>query len=235
MIQEHDDGARMPSLSVVIPALNARRDLGATLASLGEGVEVVVSDGGSSDGTRDIARRAGARVVMGPRGRGGQIARGVAEAGGDWLLLLHADTVLEPGWRAAAAGAMAGGEDRAFYFRFALDSADPRARRLERVVAWRCRRLGLPYGDQGLLISRRLLERVGGVRPLVLMEDVELARRIGRHRLAALDVRAVTSASRWERDGWTMRSARNLMCLGLYCAGVPARFIMPLYRSGSSR
>ncbi len=72
------------------------------------------------------------------------------------------------------------------YFRFILDSPDPRARQLERAVAWRCRALALPYGDQGLLIHRDLLARVGGVRPLPLMEDVDLVRRLGRSRLTPL-------------------------------------------------
>ena len=124
---------------------------------------------------------------------------------------------------------MAERPDRAGYFRFALDSADPRARRLERLVAWRCRVFALPYGDQGLLISRALLEQVGGIRPLPLMEDVDLVRRLGRRRLAAIGAAAVTSAERWAKEGWTRRSARNLACLSLYLAGVPPRIIARLY------
>jgi hypothetical protein len=119
--------------------------------------------------------------------------------------------------------------DAAGFFRFRLDSADPRARRLERAVAWRCRALALPYGDQGLLIHRGLLARAGGIRPLPLMEDVDLVRRLGRARLVALAADAVTSASKWERDGWYRRSARNLCCLGLYLCGVPPRAIARLY------
>jgi hypothetical protein len=124
---------------------------------------------------------------------------------------------------------MRSGPERAAYFRFVLDSDDPRARRLERLVAWRCRALSLPYGDQGLLIHRNLLERIGGVRPLPLMEDVDLVRRIGRRRLVALDAPAMTSAAKWERDGWRRRSLRNLACLTLYGAGVPPRLIARLY------
>jgi len=89
--------------------------------------------------------------------------------------------------------------------------------------------LGLPYGDQGLLIHRDLLRSVGGVRALPLMEDVDLVRRLGRRRLAAVDVAAVTSAAKWVRDGWYRRSARNLVCLGLYYLGVPPRVIARLY------
>ena len=118
---------------------------------------------------------------------------------------------------------------RAGYFRFALASADARARRIERLVAWRCRWLGLPYGDQGLLIRRASLESVGGIRPLPLMEDVDLARRLGRRRLVALAPRAMTSAARFESGGWYLRSARNLACLGLWYAGAPESLLAKLY------
>jgi rSAM/selenodomain-associated transferase 2 len=215
---------------VVIPALNAATTLPATLASLaGEPADLVVVDGGSTDGTAALAGVAGARVMPAPRGRGVQVAAGIAATHAPWILVLHADTRLGPGWAAAARRHMAGGPERAGYFRFALDDASPAARRLERAVAWRCRVLGLPYGDQGLLVHRSLLARIGGVRPLPLMEDVDLARRIGRRRLAALDVPAVTSAARWRRDGYLRRSSRNLLCLGLWFAGMPPAMIARIY------
>ena len=211
-------------LSVVIPTLNAAATLGTTLAAVAAADEVVVADGGSSDGTQALATTMGARVIQAPRGRGTQLAAGVDAASGEWLLLLHADTRLASGWRKAAVT-----PNRAGYFRFALDSDEPRARRLERLVAWRCRALALPYGDQGLLIHRDLLQAVGGVRPLPLMEDVELARRLGRKRLVALETAAVTSADKWQRQGWYRRSLRNLACLALYFAGIPPRLIARLY------
>jgi len=218
------------SLSVIIPALDATATLPATIAALaGLPGEVVVVDGGSSDGTADLAARLGALVVRSPRGRGRQLAAGVAAARGEWLLLLHADTILAPGWAAAAWGFMAANPGKAAHFRFALDAAEPQARRLERLVAWRCRRLGLAYGDQGLLLSRALLEAVGGIRDLPLMEDVDLVRRIGRKRLVGLEVDAVTSAARWRREGWTRRSLRNLACLSLYLLGAPPRMIARIY------
>ncbi len=217
-------------LSVVIPTLNAAAWLPGALAALGDGAdEVVVCDGGSEDDTARITARLGARIVTAPRGRGTQLAAGIAAARGDFLLLLHADTRLADGWAEVARRFMAAGTARAGYFRFALASDDPRARRLERLVAWRCRWLGLPYGDQGLLIPRALLDAVGGVRPLPLMEDVDLARRIGRRRLVALAADATTSAARWERDGWRRRSARNLLCLSLYLCGVPPAVIARVY------
>ncbi|HEY5302392.1 MAG TPA: TIGR04283 family arsenosugar biosynthesis glycosyltransferase [Acetobacteraceae bacterium] len=218
------------SLSVVIPTLNAAAGLPGTLGALGTAPdEVLVVDGGSEDGTAAMARAAGARVLSAPRGRGSQLAAGIAVARGPWLLLLHADTSLGPGWERAASAHRVN-PSSAGYFRFALDSLDPRARRLERAVAWRCRTLALPYGDQGLLIHRDLLARVGGVRPLPLMEDVDLVRRLGRSRLTPLAADAVTSASRWERDGWRRRSARNLVCLALWFGGVPPGLIARAYR-----
>ena len=218
-------------LSIVIPTLNAAKSLPRTLASVaGSAVaEIIVADGGSGDGTVQLAASLGARTIAAPRGRGQQIAAGAAEAAGPWLLLLHADTELGAGWPGEVAEHMRAGPERAAYFRFALASDDPRARRLERLVAWRCRALALPYGDQGLLIHRDLLERIGGVRPLPLMEDVDLVRRVGRRRLVALDVPAITSAEKWERDGWHRRSLRNAACLTLYVAGVPPRLIARLY------
>jgi rSAM/selenodomain-associated transferase 2 len=214
-------------LAVIIPTLNAAASLPATLRSLA-GADILVVDGGSTDGTVGVAEAAGAGVIQAPRGRGAQLAAGVAATTAPWVLLLHADTRLASGWQGAIdAFVRTGG--RAGYFRFALDSADPRARRLERAVAWRCRVLRLPYGDQGLLIERALLEAVGGIRPLPLMEDVDLARRLRAH-LEPLDGTALTSAARWERDGWVWRSARNLGCLALWYAGVPPTVIARLYR-----
>jgi rSAM/selenodomain-associated transferase 2 len=221
----------MATLSVVIPTLNAAASLARTLDSVAErrDAQIIVTDGGSTDGTVALARAAGAEIVIAPRGRGPQLAAGAAAARGDWLLFLHADTALAPGWRRPAESLMASGEARAGYFRFALDDTSAAARRLERFVAWRCRALALPYGDQGLLIARRRYQAIGGFRPIVLMEDVDLARRLGRAGLMALDHAAVTSAARYRATGFRRRGARNLLCLGLYFLGVPPGVLAHLY------
>lgn len=191
--------------------------------------EIIVVDGGSADATRGTAASAGARVITTQRGRGAQLAAGVAGTRLKWLLLLHADTRLGSGWQDVVRGQMASGPHRAGYFRFHLASSDRRARHLERAVAARCRLFALPYGDQGLLIHRDLLNTIGGIRPLALMEDVDLVRRLGRRRLVALDAPAITSPARWERDGWYRRSFRNMIYLLLYLAGVPTSYIQRLY------
>lgn len=222
-------------LSIIIPALNAASVLGPTLAALSDamagGAEVIVVDGGSGDATRDIAEAGGARVMSAPTGRGAQLDAGAGAAAGDWLLFLHADTIPAPGWRRAVEGfaADAANRNRAAVFQFALDDHRPAARRLETLVRWRCRLLALPYGDQGLLISKRFFDAMGGFRPLVLFEDVDIVRRIGRARITVLAHKAVTSAERYRRAGYLARPARNLLCLALYYLGAPQALLRRIY------
>lgn len=224
-------------LSIVIPTLHAASTLPATLGSLAEAAwsgldpEIVVADGGSADATVAMARAGGARVIAAPRGRGSQLAAGAAAARGDWLLFLHADTRLAPGWAMLARQFSTHpiNNSRAAWFRLALDDDSAAARRIERLTAWRCRKFALPYGDQGLLMRRTTYDSVGGFRGLPLMEDVDLVRRLGRARLIGLPHDAITSAARYRRDGWWLRPARNLFCLSLYFAGVSPEKIAKLY------
>ena len=215
-------------LSVVIPTLNAERHLAACLERMRPADEIIVVDGGSSDATAAIAEQGGARLIAAPRGRGSQLRAGAEAARGDWLLFLHADTLPGRRWPEAVAAHIAG-SGKAACFRFRL--ADPawQARWIERAVAARVALLGLPYGDQGLLIPQSLYREIGGYRPLPLMEDVDLVRRIGRRRLAVLAEQAWTGAERWHRDGWVARPARNLFCLGLYALGLPPERIARFY------
>jgi len=218
-------------LTVIIPTLNAGQTLAATLASVAGVVEIIVADGGSDDETLAVARSVGARIVTSPTGRGRQLGLGANDATGDWLLFLHADTALAAGWRRAVADHMGtpASSEQAAYFRFSLDDLSRRARVLETMVAVRCAVFGLPYGDQGLLISRQLFDDIGGFRDMPMMEDVDLVRRLGRRRLAPLPVAARTSADRWRRDGWAKRSLLNLFCLVLYFAGIAPARIARLY------
>jgi rSAM/selenodomain-associated transferase 2 len=224
-------------ISVVIPTLNAARRLPATLGSLMEGVieglikEAIIVDGGSEDETAAIAEAAGCAVIQSPRGRARQMIAGAAAARGQWLLFLHADTQLEPGWSAAARAHLGrpGAEDEAAAFRFAFDARGARAAWVAFWVRIRCAALALPYGDQGLLISRRLHDALGGFRDMALMEDVDLVRRIGRKRLRFLPARAITSAEKYARDGYVRRASRNLLLLARYAMGADPKELAKAY------
>lgn len=222
-------------LSIIIPTLNCKDELLRTLDSMAmrpESWEIVVSDGGSTDGTLEAAELAGVRILTGPPGRGRQLRAGARSARGPWYLFWHADTQPQPGWVALVERFIAAPEHEfhAAYFRLVLNDANPAARRVEALANWRARTLALPYGDQGLLISDDYYEYLGGYKPIRIMEDVDLVRRIGTRRLHELPSAAVTSAVRYRRDGWWLRPLRNLLCLGLYMIGVPAETVWKLYR-----
>lgn len=219
-------------VSVVIPTLDAVARLGPCVEALGEGLiagvvrELVIADGGSSDGIAGLPEALGARLVTAPRGRGAQLAAGARAAKGEWLLFLHADTVPAPGWSAAVLAHVGARPGKAGYFRLRFDRGGVMARLVAGWANLRSAVLGLPFGDQGLLLSRDLYEAAGGYPEIPLMEDVAMAQRLGRGRLAPLAGEAVTSAERYAAGGWVRRGVRNLSTQALYFLGVaPERLV----------
>ncbi len=210
-------------ISVVIPALDEAANLPATLAAIGgDAHEVLVVDGGSADGTPDVARRAGAVVVASPRGRGRQLAAGGRAATGDVLLFCHADCRLPVGWAAAIRRALAR-DPRAVGGAFRLGIASPRAS-LALVAATANLRSGVtghPYGDQALFVRAEAYRAAGGFAPLPLMEDIDLCRRLWRvGRLVQLDLAVRVSPRRWEREGLLYVTVRNWILATLFYLGV---------------
>ncbi|MCF6220191.1 MAG: TIGR04283 family arsenosugar biosynthesis glycosyltransferase [Robiginitomaculum sp.] len=211
-------------LSVIIPTLNAETHLPALLAQLGKQVdEIVITDGGSTDGTFATALAANARIAMGCKGRGWQLARGAewatGVANGDWLLFLHADSRLGNNWRDEINHHMKHFPDRAGYFRFKLNADGFWPRWIELWVRVRCALAALPYGDQGLLIRRDVYEAVGGYPDWPLFEDVQIVRTLGRRRLRALAADALTSPERYERQGYVHRGLGNVALLIRFLTG----------------
>ncbi len=227
-------------LSVVIPTLNAASALPETAEALMPGLteglirELVVSDGGSTDGTLEVAQGLGAIIVQGPAGRGEQIARGVDAACSDWLLILHADTQLGPGWTDAVWRHIESGQDVAGYFRLAFRAEGLAPKLVAAGANFRSRWLGLPYGDQGLLLPRRLLTALGGFPSVPLMEDVILAGRLRRLK-RPLNAVARTSAKRYQNDGWSWRVARNLWTLLRFKLGASPERLLRDYSEDASK
>jgi rSAM/selenodomain-associated transferase 2 len=222
-----------PFVSVVIPVLNDAAAAGQLLPQVppDPAVELILVDGDNDPGLAGILNeRPDVRLVRTAPGRGRQMNAGAAGAAGEWLLFLHADSRLPDRWREAIAGlapAAIGG-----WFRFALDDPAWQARVIERLVAWRVRRLRLPYGDQGIVVRRDVFETLGGFADLPLMEDVDFVRRVrAAGEMRELPLPLVTSARRWRRDGWFRRSARNVALVTLYFAGVRPETLVRWYRN----
>lgn len=214
-------------ISVVMPALNEAPRLAQTLGPLlaTPGVEVLVVDGGSRDGTLELARSLGARALLGFQGRARQMNLGAALARGQVLLFLHADTRLPPGWAPEVRRLLAAPGAAWGCFSLGLDLPGRRFRLLERLVAWRTRRLGLPYGDQALFLPAALFRQLGGYPDLPIMEDYQLARALGRRgRVAFSPLKALTSGRRWRRLGLVRVTLLNqAVILGFHLGLDPAR------------
>ncbi|WP_425043534.1 TIGR04283 family arsenosugar biosynthesis glycosyltransferase [Primorskyibacter sp. S87] len=214
-------------ISIVIPTLNAMGNLPRCLESLMEGLpaglirDVIVSDGESEDATCRLAEAAGASVVSGRASRGGQLRRGCALAKGDWLLVLHADSVLPPGWAEQVATHIHESSDpAAFHLSFRAAGLAP-----VWVAGWanfRSRVFGLPFGDQGLLLQRADYESAGGYPDIPLMEDVALVQSLKRAGKPPVLISTIISsgADRYRSNGWVRRGARNLWTQIRYFAGV---------------
>jgi len=198
---------------------------------------VVVDGGDGHDIACDALRKShpGVEWIRSARGRGVQMNAGAKRARGRWIVFLHADTRLGAGWldllrRLDDRPTVVGGS-----FRFALDSPARWARWIERGVRLRVRWFDLPYGDQALFARRDVFGELRGYADLPLMEDVDFIRRLrGRGPLEHADVPALTSARRWERDGWVRRTVGNVALILLFLAGwSPAWLAQRYHRAGS--
>lgn len=219
-------------LSIIIPTLNAQDCLPALLAQIRNSVpnaQIIVSDGGSQDDTLRLAAGSGAILVSGQSGRGRQLRRACRLAQYDWMLILHADSTLHPKWLEAVERHMFDYPYRAGFFDLEFDTKRWSARFVEGIVRYRCFAWGLPYGDQGLLISKVHYNEVGGYADVSLFEDVMMSRAIGNSRLQRLKRPIITSAEKFEREGFFRRGWKNLGLLWRFKQGESPEELMKAY------
>jgi rSAM/selenodomain-associated transferase 2 len=208
-----------PALCIVVPVLDEAQTLAPRLQALQglreRGARVVVVDGGSQDGSFEIAHCLADLALRAPRGRATQMNAGAAACPADVLLFLHADTTLPADAEQLVGRALQG---RSGWGRFdvRIDSDRPLLRLVGFMMNWRSRCSGIATGDQAMFIRHDLFQQVGGIPDLPLMEDIALSKALKRHgRPACLRQRVVTSARRWERGGvwrtiflmWRLRAA----------------------------
>jgi rSAM/selenodomain-associated transferase 2 len=213
-------------VSAIIPTLNEEARIGATIdAAFAAGVhEVIVADGGSSDATIEIAESRGARVIAGERVRAKQLNRGAAQAMGDALIFLHADTLLPAGASDAVIAALGDGYD---FGGFRVEFIEPgfRLRYVAFVINARTRLTRAPWGDQAQFFRRA---KFPGYPELPLMEDYILARAMKRAAILPLKVR--TSGRRFLTKGLIRTSALNWLIIAAYHLGVSPERLARWYR-----
>jgi len=228
-------GSPEPRFSIVVPTWNEGERLAllaAALAAQEVPHEWIVSDGGSPDGTALAAERLGARVVLGERGRGPQLARGAQLARAGLLLFLHADCLPARGALAALARAFEDPRLIATGMRQTIAHPARFYRWIERAADRRVR-AGRIYGDSALCVRRPAYDEAGGFLSVPIFEDLDLAarlRRLGRTALVP-EAEVVVSPRRWEQEGRLRRTLLNWGMTCLWAAGVAperlARFYAP--------
>lgn len=224
-------------LSVIIPTLNEENNIVPCIRSVGNeeaGCEIILSDGGSTDGTIERAGAfKGVRVVNSARGRGLQMNKGAAEARGEVFLFLHADTRLEEGWSRAVRSLLSDSSVVGGAFTFRVASDKRRYRLTEFLVSLRCGIFKLPYGDQGIFVRREIFEDLGGFREFPLMEDVDMISRMRKKgRIGILGKKAFTHHRRWETEGWICASLQNQLIMVLFRLGLSPETLARMYYRG---
>jgi len=227
----------MPAfLSIVIPTLNSAETINHTLLSLSEGIisglikELIISDGNSEDDIEKLSKEIGAVFIKGEKGRGKQLHRGAVQSNAKWIFFIHSDTILPLGWSQIFLEHIIN-QESAGYCKLSFDDTSIMAKIISFSANLRSNIFKLPYGDQGLLISKKLYNKIGGYPDLPLMEDVEIAKLL-KKKIRLIPATIKTSAYKYKRDGWFKRSINNIIFLMKFKCGVdPYKLAKSYYKN----
>ena len=225
-------------ISIIIPTLNEANIIEETITRLplSEAVEILVVDGGSRDGTAEMARDLGARVLSAAPSKAEQMNAGAADARGEVLLFLHADTRLPAQFEKKVMTALSRKGVSAGAFTLGIDSEHWGLRFIERVANWRARFFKMPYGDQALFVSRQLFFEIGGFADYPIMEDFELVRRLKKMgQIVILPEAVKTSPRRWQNFGVFKTWLLNQIIVAAYFIGIPPQRLAFWYRREKGR
>jgi rSAM/selenodomain-associated transferase 2 len=225
-------------ISIIMPVLNESANLQRVIESTqpSDNIEVIVVDGGSTDDTCRVAVELGVKVIASPAGRSKQMNLGAAAATGDILLFLHGDSRLPLGFDRLIRQTMSVNQPPiAGAFRLGIEAPQASLRWVERGVNWRSQVCQMPYGDQGIFLSAKVFNEIGGFPDLPIMEDFELMRRLRkRGKISIVPQPVMTSARRWLQKGILKTTLINqLMVLG-YLVGISPTRLVELYRRRKS-
>jgi rSAM/selenodomain-associated transferase 2 len=224
-------------ISVIVPVLREEAGINRIIAHIraiaSAGTEIIIADGDPAGSTLAVISDASVIKVQSPKGRGIQQNQGAAEAAGEILLFLHADTELPHQAFTRIAEAMSHGPSAAGAFDLGIASQRLAFRIIERISSLRSRLTRIPYGDQAIFIRKSVFDAIGGFREFPVMEDVALMRDLKRraYPIVFIDDRVSTSPRRWERDGIIRCTLRNWLLISLYLLGVSPERLARFYRA----
>jgi rSAM/selenodomain-associated transferase 2/rSAM/selenodomain-associated transferase 1 len=228
-----------PSISVIIPVVDEVDGISSAIAGTQAGPSVkerIVVDGGSADGGAEKASSCGARVIRSAPWRSRQMNAGARAAEGDFLLFLHADTLLPPGFEEHVREVLGRPDTVAGAFRLGIDGGSLGLRVIEWLANFRSIRMGMPYGDQAIFIRADRFHGAGGFPEIPIMEDFEFMRRLRREgRIGIAPVSVVTSARRYKEYGFWRTTGINQVMIIAYLMGVSPGRLARWYQSGLRR